>query len=592
MTRNLGVTGPSFLGRLRSGFVPLLLLALVLRMVGIGYGLPHLFHADEALEVFRALRLGTGGIDLELNRALKGGLFYLLFAEYGAFTAVAMALGRFESPADFGRLLATDPTLPWLIGRATVALFGAATVVLVWRGSERRSAALFSAALLAVSFLHVKESQLIGLEVPLGFLALLLLLTLRDLPAAGMRGSRWSGALLGFATMTKITGAALVLPLVLAHWVLKLPPRQRLGRLLQAIWVAALVYGIGNPGIWVNAREIWGFFSGSFSGESAPALFQVAMLGGRRGPAFYFEALQLAFGWGGTLLALGGVLMAAWPSQADAGWASSRERRTQILMLSFALPYLAVLASSRTVAVHRYIVPVLPVLAIFAGEALEIVGARLTRFPAKAAVAPSLVVLLLGGTCLAEPALRSLRWDVEVCRDDTRLAALRWIESHVADGAGILLAGNRTFPAAQTAPIAVSADHLAAQLDHYTRSDPGKARYLKEFAIPACARRAGPTYHPHYIGASQAVTDLAAYRAAGVEWAVLTSRIADNYRSGDAWKVVPATAALYAEIWRTGQVVAQFAPLPWRCAGPTITILHFDPALPRAVASGGERRDS
>jgi 4-amino-4-deoxy-L-arabinose transferase-like glycosyltransferase len=594
MTTASGASAQSPGSRVRPGLLLVLFFALALRIAGIGYGLPHLFHADEALEVFRALRLGTGGIDLELNRALKGGLFYLLFAEYGVYTLAAMAIGKFASPEDLGRLLANDPSPLWLMGRATVALFGTATVALVWRWLRPRPTALFSAALLAFSFMHVKESQLIGLEVPLGFLALLLILFLRDLSVSSNRGSWLSGAIFGLAAMTKITGAALLLPLVFAHGMLDLPLRRRTGRLMQAVGVATLVYVVGNPGIWVNAKEILGFLGGSFSGGRAPDLFQLAMLGGRRGPVFYLEALQLAFGWVGAALALLGIFVASRPQWLSRHKAEMREKRGAVLLVSFALPYLLVLAASQTVAVHRYIVPVLPVLAILAGLGLEALLRQSLGLVRTLADVRALSVFPLGGAIalavLVEPAMRTLRWDSEVLRDDTRLAALRWIEAHVANGAGILLAGNRTFPAAQTAPIPVAADHLVAQLDFYARTDEGKAHYLREFAIPACARRRGPAYHPHYIDPCSSPQDLAAYREAGVEWAVLTSRIADGYSSGDAWRLAPRTAALYADLRTAGRVVARFRPESWRRAGPTITVLQLDPLSRGAMVADGEGR--
>ena len=52
-----------------------------LRIWGIQFGLPYLFHNDEGFEVIRALQLGSGEFDFD--RVSKGGYFYLLFIEFG-----------------------------------------------------------------------------------------------------------------------------------------------------------------------------------------------------------------------------------------------------------------------------------------------------------------------------------------------------------------------------------------------------------------------------------------------------------------------------------------------------------------------------
>ena len=562
-----GRTWPSPCRGAQSWALPTLLIgALALRIAGIDYGLPHLFHADEAHEVFRALRLGTGELDLDLNRALKGGLFYLLFVEYAALLAVGLVTGRFDGPSDLGRMVAADPSVLWLLGRATVACFGAATVVLVWRWSGRRAVGALAAALLAVSFLHVKESQLVGLEIPLGFLAMATLAILRasgdgrrDEDGDGGRKRSWvAGGLLGAAAMIKITGGALLLPYLLAH-----SRRARWRRGAEGLAIAATVYGIGNPGIWIHARGILAFAFGSFTGEEAPALFQVAMLGGRSGPLFYFEALRLSFGSIGAVAAVAGV-----------AWALLRGRGSDRLILAFLLPYLLVIAGSRTVAVHRYIVPLLAPLALLAARAMVGLIAPLPR--------RAVALVALACVALAEPMYRTLRWTAEVRGGDTRSEALRWVLKNVPSGASLLLEGNQTFPAAQTVPIPVAEGHLARQAAAYEASDPGKAKFLTDFAIPAARVRPGPAYQPVYLDPFDGEMTLAKHRHGGIRWVLLSSRIADSYRGADAWRQAPAVARLYADIWSKGERVAQFEALPWRRAGPLITILRLE--SPGAVA--------
>jgi len=104
--------------------VVLVLAALAMRLWGIGFGLPHIYHTDEVNEVKRALMLGAGVFNL--GRAFKGGLYYLLFVEYAVYFAVLRALGVVHSSFDFLVRYFSEPTGFWLIGRVTVALLGAA----------------------------------------------------------------------------------------------------------------------------------------------------------------------------------------------------------------------------------------------------------------------------------------------------------------------------------------------------------------------------------------------------------------------------------------------------------------------------------
>ncbi|MBK8973382.1 MAG: hypothetical protein IPM37_19225, partial [Hahellaceae bacterium] len=75
-----------FLAELKRSPLLMLLCAIILlgfglRVWGINFGLPFLYHADEGFEVNRALQLANGSFDF--SRVAKGGYFYLLFAEFG-----------------------------------------------------------------------------------------------------------------------------------------------------------------------------------------------------------------------------------------------------------------------------------------------------------------------------------------------------------------------------------------------------------------------------------------------------------------------------------------------------------------------------
>ena len=108
-----------------------------------------------------------------------------------------------------------------ILVRAFHALLGAATVVLLYRLALDlwdRKTALLAAALLAVAFLHVLDSALTTLDVPMGFLLMLgIFLSARAAETLRLREFVALGLVLGYLTGSKITGAAfVVVPLTFA----------------------------------------------------------------------------------------------------------------------------------------------------------------------------------------------------------------------------------------------------------------------------------------------------------------------------------------------------------------------------------------
>src|SRR5262245_38473036 len=75
-------------------------LGLALRLAGITFGLPDLYHVDEPTNVNEALAVSSKlvhGLSFD-----KGPLFkYLLRAEYGAAYLIGRVLGRYGSPQEF-----------------------------------------------------------------------------------------------------------------------------------------------------------------------------------------------------------------------------------------------------------------------------------------------------------------------------------------------------------------------------------------------------------------------------------------------------------------------------------------------------------
>src|SRR5687767_13076048 len=86
----------------------LLVASALIRLWGIDYGLPFVYWVDEYHEVMRAMELGAGNFNLA--RTGKGGFYFLLFFEYGAYFVFLKATGAIETVKEFAELFARDPS--------------------------------------------------------------------------------------------------------------------------------------------------------------------------------------------------------------------------------------------------------------------------------------------------------------------------------------------------------------------------------------------------------------------------------------------------------------------------------------------------
>ena len=191
-----------------------LALALVLRLDGIGWGLPYSFvNVDESTVVPKAFAAARGHLNPQFFY-YPSLYFYLLGGLYLVASPVLWLL-RHGNPLAMGSYV-VDPGPYFLLGRLLSAAFGTVSVYLVYRlgrAAYGRPAGLLAALFLAVMPLHVAYSHMAVTDVTATALSLLALLLL--IPAAHGRGRRWllAGAVAaGLATSVKYNLGLLLLP--------------------------------------------------------------------------------------------------------------------------------------------------------------------------------------------------------------------------------------------------------------------------------------------------------------------------------------------------------------------------------------------
>jgi hypothetical protein len=411
----------------------ILALALALRLWGIGFGLPHRYHVDEATYVSQALNLGAGVIGRQPNPT---GFSNLLFAEFGGYYVIGKVLGAFPSISAFEQAYRADPSALFFIGRVTSATFGVICVLVcfaIGRAMHGRTTAYASAALLSASFVHVRDSHFAVPDmtaVTCVTLTILFCVTALRSP----RGIYKNLAFLmgGVSVATKWSTWPISLPLIL-------------------LFISSLCLGNAEAKakrhIFRKALCLFAFFAigtalGGFQLFLNPQrYFEYALLEWRAGQfgGFGFWQIDTVSGWlfyaktawwgmGSVICCVGFLGMACFL------WEGIRQRSgVHAVTVVFPLVYLVLMGSTRHYFA-RYFLPMVPFLCFFAAWFTVTLLQRL-RNPAvrrTAMVAASVAML-------AQPVVNSARFGWLLTQTDTRTIAKVWIEEHLPENARIAL---------------------------------------------------------------------------------------------------------------------------------------------------------
>lgn len=416
-------------------------LAAALRIVGSGAGLPlPLLNPDEANIVPRAWEIVHGG-GLDPGWYDYPSLLFLVVAptqigldepSYGTARVVAVLLG-------LGGVGSA-----WWLGRVA---YGSA-------------AALTGAVGVAVATTHVAYSRMAVTDV---LLTLAVTVTLALLVTDRLE---LAGAVAGLAASAKYPGAMLVAPLVVAsvgQW----------RRLVRALGLAAVAFAATSPFVVVHARAAWNDF------DRVQGLAQDGWLGFEDDPATPVAFADRTWDTIGplALVAVVGLVIAL-----------RRRERSDRILLAFAAVYAA---SLLPVNAHfdRYVLPLVPLLAVLAGRRAVLVPVALVT-----ATVP-------------------LWWSIEDARSLTgrepRLAGAAWID--------------RTIP---------RGDRIAAD----PATLPLEDRDVVRLELPGPGRPFDPRRR------------LSSLRADGVRWLVVGGVVTDRVRR--AAEHYPREAAFYRSLER------------------------------------------
>jgi len=374
----------------------ILILAAALRVIGLDWGLRHPPHGDETAFVGNVHRMIVEGDFDHRYYEYPGLFFYVLWP-------ILRVVGGVEVPG--------APS--YLAARGVVAAFGIAAVALQFLFARRLVsawAALFSAALLAVSLVAVQTAHSIRPDVALQVAYLVAFIALLRVDGRTSADS-WAGAALGAAAAVKFSGVFLVPALVARRL---LVPHRRLAGLAAIAATASVVFIISSPysilhlGEFVEGVETQVAYHYEEAADPQLVKSYPHMAG------LYLGVWAKTLGAPATALSVLGLLAAL---RAPRRWAP--------LLL---VPVLAIAVFSTAQVRHdRFLLPAMVVGFALAAAGWDILWGLSHR-----------LAILVAAVAIALPLLASARYVADVARPGTGDRALDWAAAEVPAGARVL----------------------------------------------------------------------------------------------------------------------------------------------------------
>jgi len=415
----------------------LVLLALGVRLGGISFGLPYVYHVDEARFADISLKYLRG--DPNPHFFHVPSLFtYLVAATWEGAYFVGKVFGKFQTRDDLLGRIEGDPSLLYLLGRLLTVLMSVLTVYFLFVLGKKmygvRAGAL-AALFLIFSLEFNRASHYMNPDGPMILFIVVSFLFVWSVYEQGRtRDYILAGLFAGLAFSTKYGGHVLFIPLLLAHIFRGIDAKRPLFRiifsppLIFAGLAFVLAFLAGTPYAALDFPKFWSDFR-----WQAGHLYEFGHYGTAASvsvPLFYLRYGFLEnLGAVVQFLALGGLII---------GFIKCR-RREWILV---ATPlFLLVTVSGWKAYATRYLLPAAPFFILIAAFFLDWLLSRrpFGGVPSGAAEAggrpaPKGRVWLSAGLialAVLPSAVQTIRFDVNLIRTDTRTVAKAWLEANL-----------------------------------------------------------------------------------------------------------------------------------------------------------------
>lgn len=397
----------------------IILLALILRVYGLHFGLPYMYKADEKATLHPAANMVATG-DPNPHFFTYPSLYIYLQA------IIRLLVKLFTTPWRDGLSPEQRHTIFVLAGRLLTAALGISTVFLTYLAGERlfnTRTGLVAASLLAVTFLHAQYSHYVTPDVPSAFFTMgCALFAARALHTDKRIDYLLAAMAAGLASGTKYNAGLVLILALLAYLLNRTRPREFFTlNLALIILVALLTFLVVTPYSLLDARTFLADMRGIMDHYTTGHP-------GFEGTDNWRYYIAYLFNEGlGIPLALTSAL--------GFFYVISKHTKNDLFLLPFPLTYYLML-SAVPVRFVRNLMPILPFLALFGGRGLDSLFTWMEgKRPLRGGAIAALLTLLL----VIHPTAKIVRYDHLLTQKDTRTSALEWVEEHIEPQSKIAL---------------------------------------------------------------------------------------------------------------------------------------------------------
>lgn len=464
------------------GLLLVLAFGAVLRLWGIGFGLPHtLTRPDEDATV----SIAVGFVTRSFNPHFFDWptlFMYVVAAAFAMYFQIGRLLGWFADLPAFLAAVSEQAAPLFRIARVVGAATGVLTIATVHAiGAELFDAptALVAAFLLACTALHVRDSHFGVTDIAATWLVTMaFLFAVRWARRGRRRDAVYAAIWSGLAASTKYNAGLIVLPVVWA--ILASRDARRWWLCGACLVVAAAAFVSGTPYAVLDRPA----FIAALNSISAHLRFGHAAMAGPGWIVHLTSSLRYGMGWPLLIASLAGLLLYL-----------RRDRRAGLLFALFPVTYYAFIGGGQT-AFARYIIPIIPFLCLAAAHLVVETGKAIATALGRRRWAPAFVWSI--AIAIAGPsALSTIRSDLRLARTDNRLIAAEWIHAQYPNGTTMAQTGTVAGQVQmQTADQANAARYRQVELDRATGALPAGAAnrttmpeliVVEECPLPYCS---------------------------------------------------------------------------------------------------------
>ncbi len=423
----------------RHVFIGILAVAAILRLWGVNWGMPYIFHPDERFMISRGVYFFGGDFNPHLF-IYPSLLMYILFIFNGLEYAIGRLLSAFHSLEEFTNLYHSDPATFYIPNRIVIVLFALLSIYMVYkiaREIKNPETGLLAASLLALLPVHVMHSHFVTTDVPcVAFVLLSFFYSLRIIDSNETKNYILAAVFGGMAASIKYNGGMVVFCMIMAHWIRawneeQVSLKQRIKRILTYTlssklilncFLSVFIFILTSPYVVLDFNSFLNDF-----------LFQLSVQRRGHGLIFvgienkiFYEIFVVFKNWGGwpfLILMFSGLL-----------YSLKRVNAKIFLFLFWIVIYCLALFSSNDLFI-RYTILLIPFLIILAAKAVyEGMYERRTT-------AVKAIFIALFSIAILYMTVFSFLISKSMSGQDARIQAKKWFEKTAAksNSVGIML---------------------------------------------------------------------------------------------------------------------------------------------------------